>query len=283
MTTTIIATPANINTQLALAVKGGVDVIQLIGTFGHFGSGYAGAPPTRVTLDCTQAILADTVIFNGQATNWNIVGGTWTGGSTYCLQLSAVHGITVRDAYFHNWGPLACAIGVMRCTDITIQNNKFAHAISDAIDLAACQRVLIDNNKFWDLTYTATGLHTDCVQMWNIINQPITSDITITNNIAVVECQGFGHYGDPAGALLGNHNVNISNNVICTKLSWAGYLVNATNCTMKDNFAITTVGETKGWQPPTWILTDSPDSRIADSGKSGNVASDNISGLPPKG
>lgn len=281
--TILQANPTNISTQLAAAIKGGVDAIQLVGTFGHFGSGFAGAPPTRVTLDCTRAVLADNVLFNGQATNWDIVGGSWTGSAYSCLQLSGVHGITVRDAYFHNWSASGAAIAVAASTDIAIDNCRFAHSTSDAIDLAACQKIKVTNNKFWDMIYTATGLHTDCVQMWNIAGQPITSDIDITGNMAVVHCQCFGHYGDPtATAPVGNLRVNISNNAIASALTWAGLLAHAKDCTMEDNYALTTVGETKGWVPPSWVLTDGPEG-TPDSGLSGNIWARNVNGLPPLG
>lgn len=281
------ATAANVQAQIARAALGGVDTIALTG---HFSAVAINGlkPPHRVTLDCSAATFVGSGTEILESSNWTIKGGDWSDSVYGVFNVQNSHDLTFDGLNVHDYAVgsatigkgKGAAFGFKACTDILLTNCAASHSQGDAIDLAACQRVQVLGCRGFALDYIEN--HTDFLQMWNLAGLPLTDSIDVFDCAVVGRCQGVGMYSTSAAQPPGMNRVRVRRLSIASSLSWAVNLHHATNSEVTDCYAMTLVGETKGWIPPTCRLTDG-EPGTDDSGRSGNLFARNTNGTAPIG
>ncbi len=144
------------------------------------------SPPVVVEASAAQL---RTVHLNGvSGLTWR--GGTFDGGGVERAGFGIgksdhleIDGATLRHY-------LRVGIGLGSVSDARIANNSFADMGSDGIDIALSRRIVVDHNRCVD-SHPTDGAHPDCIQLWSRPSAPPTADITITNNEAIGDTQGF--------------------------------------------------------------------------------------------
>ena len=110
-------------------------------------------------------------------------------------------------------------------TRLTVRNSRFEALRSDGIDSVGNSNVLIENNRFSDTRGIprignkgdadfVDGDHSDAIQIWAPVDVPVSTDITIRNNVIEGPTQGintFGPHGD------GYQRITIENNTLDTR------------------------------------------------------------------
>lgn len=236
-----VATPATFAVVLANAAPG--DVITLAaGTYDatafrdrHW------SPP--VTVDASAAQL------RGIRTN-NISGLTWHGGvfdggdvERYGISFNIADHIVVDGAVFHHFTRNGINLGMV--SDARITNNAITDSGSDGIDIAMSRRIVLDHNRCTDF-HPTPGAHPDCIQMWSHAQQPPTADITLTNNEAIGDMQGFTAFNhiipDATGKMVdeGGFDRIIVENNHAKVMTYHGVTINACrHCIVRHNRAET--------------------------------------------
>ena len=181
-----VATPATLAVVLANAAPG--DTIQLApGSYAplvvrdrHW------SPP--VTVDATAAQLRGVRLTEVSGLTWH--GGTFDGGDVERNGFAVQHGdhLVIDGATFHHF--VRNGIGVGNLDDARITNNVMTDMGSDGIDIALSHRIVADHNRCSDF-YPTPGAHPDCIQLWSRPEVAPTADITISNNEAIGNMQGF--------------------------------------------------------------------------------------------
>jgi hypothetical protein len=239
-------TSANIE-KLLLSAKSG-DTLQLVGNFPRI-TIYNLNPDNEVILDCTQAVITS-LAFNNSS-NFTLEGGKFLNAQYAACQVAKSSNLKFLNGKYVNSG--TCGISITQCKNILVQGSDINSPTGDGVDISASQFITVTKNKFYGMI-SSDALHSDMVQFWNIANEDQTTDLTITENIGMGECQGFGAYTPYGPTDPGYARINISNNVIAIATSHAGNITNGVDCIMEGNVAYTLFGETHGWVPPSWTL-----------------------------
>ena len=161
------------------------------------------SPP--VTVDATAARLRGLRLSNVSGLTWH--GGTFDGGDVERNGINVNVGdhLIVDGATFSHF--VRNGVGLGTVSDARLTNNRFTDMGSDGIDIALSRRIVVDHNHCTDF-HPTPGAHPDCVQLWSRPTQPPTADITITDNEAIGDMQGFtafnGVHPDATGARVGD-------------------------------------------------------------------------------
>lgn len=215
------ANSTNFNTVMAKVVGG--DTVQLTGQF----SGVTRLTNTKfaslVTIDASAATFANSLLLTG-VSNVNVVGGHFgsataltsynkavavTGGTNvsftnpnvvgfYTGQGIAFTGTTNASVTGATLSKLQAGIVLGGVTNGSITNSRSVNSVSDGFDIVDSNHVSISNNTCSGTTPTV-GAHPDCVQMFSSAKAAPLSHITIQNNYASGDTQGFDNFGSVAG------------------------------------------------------------------------------------
>ena len=148
------------------------------------------SPP--ITVDASAATVTNVTVAHVSGLTWT--GGTFDGGGTVAsgFAISNSDHVTVALGRFTNYRRNAIGLGP-EANDSRITGNVISRSGSDGIDVALSRRVMVDHNVCMDFAPTPLA-HPDCIQLWSRPTNAPTADITITDNIAVGDMQGFDGY-----------------------------------------------------------------------------------------
>lgn len=267
----LAATPVNFEAVLT-AAKCGNEVDLAAGDY-PIVRVYNLRPACPVVIDASAAVL-HTMPFQNSA-NW-IVKASNFGSYIYGqLTISASDHIAVRGGYFSQAG--ANGIGITNSSYIEVTGAHVDASAGDGIDISGDSHfVVIRENRCTNNVLTA--IHPDCGQAWSIVGKPQVTDLWFIRNVAVCRCQGWSGFDHATG---GYSRVYLDSNTIATVNTWAAGWNACKGCIAVHNRAYTLIGETHGWVPPSWVITDAAAAGGADSGQSGNYSADNLNGVAP--
>lgn len=270
------AVAGNVQTQLALAAKGGADGLKLSGVFPRV-TVYHLRPSAPIVLDLSDATIAS-LAFQDSA-NWQCHGGRFVGAVYAANQILGCDNLGFYDADYSGFGTAGISIG--QSSNITVARNRLHLSLGDGVDIGASQGCAVVDNFIFDLTYASDppGLHSDGVQWWNVKGQKACSDLTISRNAIVTQSQGIGCYSPYDLTDPGYERIVCEDNLISTTMTWAMHGVNCRNSVFRRNHAQTRIGSHPGWGGARIVLTDNIAGK-PDSGRSGNVLEANTEGLP---
>ena len=228
-------------TRVFAAAKDG-DTIKVSGTFKSIALQNR-TFATRVTLDATDAVFADTVTIKN-VHGLNILRGTFGSRTAMMRSLRTVAvqtssnikfqsnkfigtgaigtkdadiGLTIRDSKLvqvsgANFSNLRLGIGVNSSSNIKLGSNKFVEMTSDGINIANSHRVTATANNCSGTTIFL-GAHPDCIQLWSVLGQPVQSDIALIRNVATGATQGFTSFNPEDG---GGIRISMIGNIVST-------------------------------------------------------------------
>ncbi len=141
-----------------------------------------------VVVEATDAQLRAVHLSGVSGLTWR--GGTFDGGDAerQGVSIQKSDHVVVDGATMHHYARVG--IGVGSSSDLRIVNNVFSDMGSDGVDIALSRRIVLDHNRCVD-SHPTDGAHPDCIQLWSRPSEPPTADITITNNEAIGDTQGF--------------------------------------------------------------------------------------------
>ena len=235
------ATPATLAEVLARAAPG--ETVQLApGSYDAIKlRGRHWSPP--VTVDATAAQLRGVRLDDVSGLTWH--GGTFDGGDVERSGFNVVVAdhLVVDGVKFGHYTRNGIGLGTV--SDARITNNSFAGSGSDGIDIGLSRRIVLDHNRCSDF-HPTPGAHPDCIQLWSRPEQPPTADITITNNEAIGDMQGFNGFNhvrpDATGRQVddgGYDRITVENNHAQVSY-WHGIYFNACrHCVVRHNRAET--------------------------------------------
>ena len=221
-----VATPATLDTVLKTAKPG--DTITLApGSY---------APIGLRDRHWTRAITIDASAAELRSARFDNVGGmTWHGGSFGGADVEQVgfrvevgDHIAIDGVTFRHFANVGIVLG--RVTDARLTNNVVTDSGSDGIDIAMSQRVVVDHNRCTDFK-PLPGAHADCIQLWSKPNLAPIADVTLTNNVAIGDMQGFTGFDGPLDrVVLENNFVKVT--------AWHGIaLYDCHDCILRHNRA----------------------------------------------
>ncbi len=227
-----VATPATLQSVLA-AARPGATVVLAPGSYDivslrdrHW------SPP--ITVDARQAELRGVQLLKVSGVTWR--GGAFDGGDVERGGFNAHEGdhIVIDGATFRHF--TRAGIGFGTISDARIVNNTITDSGSDGIDIALSRRIVVDHNRCVDF-HPTPGAHPDCIQLWSRPTVPPTADITITNNEADGDMQGFtlfNHIRDGVDDG-GFDRITIENNHARVKAYWGIGAYDCRNCVVRHN------------------------------------------------
>ncbi len=222
-----------------------------------------------LTIDSTAARLRAVRLTAVSGLTWR--GGSFDGGSVeragFGIQKSdhiEIDGATLRRY-------LRVGIGMGSTSDARIVNNVFTDMGSDGIDIALSRRVVADHNRCVD-THPTDGAHPDCIQLWSRPSEPPTADITITNNDATGDTQGFTAFNharpDKAGNMVddgGFDRIRIENNHARVSTYHGVTVYSCRNCVIRHN-RVETLPNPANPRIRAWVkVIDSDDAILCDN------------------
>lgn len=150
-----------------------------------------------------------------------------------------------RDIVFDDVTFSDAKVGMVagRNNRLTVRNSRFEALRSDGIDSVGNSNVLIENNRFSDTrgiprignkgdANFVDGDHCDAIQIWAPVDVPVSTDITIRNNVIEGPTQGintFGPHGD------GYQRITVENNTLDTRYAAGISVMNCTDCRVRFN------------------------------------------------
>lgn len=126
------------------------------------------------------------------------------------------------------------SIGFNRVTGGTIFNNMTVGATVDGIDIAASHDVLASHNTCMQ-SVPSEGAHPDCIQIWSTVGEPISSNIELSDNLAMGDTQGFTKFGTGGPGT----NIRILRNVVQTTYPQGIACYDCSDSNISDNLLIT--------------------------------------------
>jgi hypothetical protein len=235
---TVSATSANFTSVFAAAKAG--DTIMLSGNFdGAVLANRSFARPVRInaraavftgklTVRNVDGLVVIGGVYGAANTNWQN-GGTIvvSGGSNISflqptligdgagkargLSFQSTTGVNVDRARFSGF---RMAVGIDSVTNGTFTNNFVRGATSDGFDIVNSHFVTASHNSC-TASMPSIGAHADCMQLWSLAGQPVQSDISILNNYAYGQTQGFTSFDPERG---GGLRITMSGNRIDTSM-----------------------------------------------------------------
>ena len=266
----MVTTPA----AFAAALKACVAAcsIALVGVFPRLDVSNRPATAAPVTIDASGATIA---MFTAYHSNHVTVNGGVFGPAQWA---SAT--ITDSDDMAMNGGvylsPATTGIAVMRSTHIALDDNRITHSSGDGIDIGASQFVTVRRTVCLDNVVTL--IHPDCVQSFSPPLMAPTSDVTVTDTLAIGAMQGVTAFDHPDQGQRGFARMTFSRNFIATSDPQCIALYDATASVVTDNVCHTLLGTKVGFAPVINVI-DRPVG--ASTPASGNVVSGNVAGLKP--
>ena len=262
------ADPSNLTKVFAAAKDG--DTIKASGTFKSMALQNR-TFATRVTLDATDAVFADTLTIKN-VHGLNVLRGTFGSKTEMMRSLRSVSvqtssnikfqsnkfigtgaigtrdadiGMTIRESKLvqvsgANFSNLRLGIGVSSSNNIKLGSNKFVAMTSDGINIANSHRVTATSNNCSG-TSIFLGAHPDCIQLWSVLGQPVQSDIALIRNVATGATQGFTSFNPQDG---GGLRISMIGNIVSTTFPQGIACYNCVDSTFTDN-VITTPLEAK--------------------------------------
>ena len=260
------ATPANILSVFAAAKNG--DTIKASGTFGAVWLQNR-AFTTRVTLDATNAVFADTLTIKN-VTGLNVLRGTFGSRTAAMRSVRAVivtkstdikfqtntfigngliagaaasHGLMVRDSAnvqvsAGNFSNFMTGLGVLSSTRVKLDSSKFTALTSDGINIANSHFVTATANTCVG-TMAFAGAHPDCIQLWSLSGQAVQSDIALLRNVANGFTQGFASFNSSAG---GGLRISMIGNIVATSAPQGLACYACVDSIFRDNILTTLAG-----------------------------------------
>ena len=260
------ASQANLHTVFAVA-KGG-DTIQLNGAFGATWLSNR-TFTSRLTLDATNAVFNNTLTID-RVTGLNVVSGTF-GSTTQAMRVinsvvvvgstdidmrsntfvgngviagaDANRGLLVRNStnvkvWSGSFNNLHTGLGVMSSSNIILDYSQFNTMTSDGINIADSHFVTATGNQCSGTTHFA-GAHPDCIQLWSIFGRPVQSDISLIDNIALGNTQGFTSFNASAG---GGLRISMIGNYVATTFPQGLACYSCVDSIFRDNIVNTLPG-----------------------------------------
>ncbi|MBV8973231.1 MAG: right-handed parallel beta-helix repeat-containing protein [Sphingomonadaceae bacterium] len=192
-----------------------------------------------VTVEAGPATLRSVRLEDVSGLTWH--GGSFDGGDAERFGIGVdvadhltIDGVTLR--HFTRVG-----IGLGSVSDARIVNNTITDSGSDGIDVALSRRIVLDHNRCADF-HPTPGAHPDCIQMWSRPTVPPTADITISNNEAIGDMQGFTMFNharpDKTGRTVddgGFDRVTIDNNTAKVTTWWGVGAYDCRACIVRHN------------------------------------------------
>jgi hypothetical protein len=236
------ANPTNFQKVFA-AAKGG-DTIKMSGTFGATWL-MDRSFTTRVTLDATNAVFAETMTIRN-VNGMNVIGGTF-GSTTESLRILrsviidkssnikfqsnnfigngatttgfANIGALIKDSSYvqvsvGSFSNLSVGVQVTSSRSVNVNNSKFNTMTSDGIQISDSRFVTAVANHCTGTTPYA-GAHPDCIQLWSVAGRPVQSDIFLLRNTVTGDTQGFTSFNPANG---GGLRISMIGNIVST--SW---------------------------------------------------------------
>jgi len=222
-----------------------------------------------ITIDAAAARLRSVRLTSVSGLTWR--GGVFDGDgverSGFGIQKSdhiEIDGVTLRRY-------LRVGIGIGSTHDARIANNVFTDMGSDGIDIALSRRIVVDHNRCTGSQPTE-GAHPDCIQLWSRPSEQPTADITIINNDATGDTQGFTAFNhsrpDATGKMVddgGFDRITVENNHARVS-TWHGVTVySCRGCIVRHN-RVETLPNPTNPRIRAWIkLVDSDDAVVCDN------------------
>lgn len=174
--------------------------------------GRAWSPP--VTVDGTAATLAGVALNKVSGLTWR--GGSFDGGGTAAggfVVWNSDH-VTLSGATFTNFRRAAVGLGP-EANDVHVSGVVITRSGADGVDIGLSHRVQVDHVICMDFTPTP-GAHPDCIQAWSRPTNAPVADLTITDNVAVGQMQGFSLFNHVRGTVDdgGFDRVTIARNLV---------------------------------------------------------------------
>lgn len=208
-------------------------------------------PP--VTIDARGATVKGLEINNSSGIVWR--GGTieapygrgdedishrGKGPGFYASNVARSRDITFDDVTFTN---ARNGMVAGRNNGLTVRNSRFEGLRSDGIDSVGNSNVLIENNRFYNarpIPSTGSkadgtfidGDHADAIQIWAPKDVPVSTDITIRNNVIEGRTMGINTFG-PWGE--GYRRIIVENNTIDISYPPGISVMHCTDCRVRYN------------------------------------------------
>lgn len=262
----LYADATNLKTVFAAAKDG--DTIKASGTFGSVNLQNR-TFATRVTLDATDAVFADSLTIRN-VHGLYVVRGTFGSQTAYMRTMQTVTVTGSSKIKFHgntfigtgtigtknadsgmlitgsgqvqvsaaNFSNLRSGLGVSSSTDLKLSANNFFRMTSDGIQIADSHRVLATANMCSG-GIPSPFAHPDCIQLWSGLGQPVQSDITLLRNVALGVTQGFVSFTPNWG---GGLRISMIGNIVSTSFPQGIACYNCVDSIFTDNVLTTLPG-----------------------------------------
>lgn len=178
---TLDATNAAFGGTFALSNVGGVTVVG--GLFGYLPGEWQNSATARVSSSSRVSFLNPT--FTGAGI-----------GKELGINFVKSTDIAISGG---NFSDLRLGIGFIGVTNGSLNGNNFTRATSDGINIVDSNFVTASQNICRDNT-PALGAHADCIQLWSSAGLPMQSDISLLNNEAYGQTQGFTSFNPSAAS-----------------------------------------------------------------------------------
>ena len=262
----LYANATNLKTVFAAAKDG--DTIKASGTFGSVALQNR-TFATRVTLDATNAVFADSLAIKN-VHGLYVLKGTFGSHTAYMRTMQAVTVTGSSKIKFHsstfigtgtigtknadsgmlitssgqvqvsaaNFSNLRTGMAVSSSTDLKLTTNNFYRMTSDGIQIADSHRVLATANMCSG-GIPSPFAHPDCIQLWSGLGRPVQSDITLLNNVALGVTQGFVSFTPQWG---GGLRISMIGNIVSTSFPQGIACYNCVDSIFTDNVLTTLPG-----------------------------------------
>lgn len=128
-------------------------------------------------------------------------------------------------------------------TDIAVDRAKLTRLKTDGINIASSQRVIVTRSECTEFTPRPKD-HPDCIQMWSRPNLPPTANVTLRDNVARGDMQGFTGFNHMRNGVDdgGFDNIVIENNRVFGTFPQGVALMKARNSRVVGNVTRTLPG-----------------------------------------
>ena len=139
--------------------------------------------------------------------------------------------VSVTNSEFKS---LSHSIGLRDVVGANLYNNLTVGTTIDGIDIAASQNVVASHNSCIDGA-PADGAHPDCIQIYSLAGSPLSSDITLSDNLAFGATQGFTKFFTGGSGT----NISIVRNLVETTYPQGIACYDCIDSNISDNLLVT--------------------------------------------